>query len=435
MKEQLKKKTQLKINWGVAAYNDWRDARLKYTFDHKLAAANLNDLGNLTKGNLIHSLCYFIPEVTKRDTNDLYPGSTLYQLVVSIQKFLHVNKIPWKIIEGSEFCDVKTVLDNVMKERTAMNLGVNKKQAKLITYKIEQDLWDRGFLGDDTPEKLRTTVYYGIGMGFYLRAVGEHYSLRRWTPDSDSQITFERNDRGMRCAVYREDVVTKTHDGGLKDMRRDRKEVWIHPNVVNPERCYVRLIDKYLGLCPPFYKKPNFYLQARLIPSPACWYQNQVMGEGSIGKIIGKMMESAGYEGFYSGHSLRLSGGSRLFQAGVQRKLVKECTGHASDAVDKYQITSDEQREVLSKTLVSGPGAVVSQSSGPINSVCGSVVSHKPKSEGSMNVEKCENKSEKVNSKCNNCKSEFGNLIQEIVSSVNATGKAKIKIEIEISKE
>ena len=102
-------------------------------------------------------------------------------------------------------------------------------------------------------------------------------------------------------------MVTKTHDGGLRDMRRDRKEVWIHPNLVNPARCYVRLIDKYLGLCPPFYKKANFYLQCRNIPTPACWYQNQVMGEGSIGKIISKLMESAGYLGFYSGHSLRRS--------------------------------------------------------------------------------------------------------------------------------
>ena len=93
--------------------------------------------------------------------------------------------------------------------------------------------------------------------------------LGRWTPDQDSQITFENNDKGVRCAVYREDMVTKTHDGGLKDMRRERKEVWIHPNLENSDCCYVRLIDKYLGLCPPFYKKPNLYLQSRQHPTPA----------------------------------------------------------------------------------------------------------------------------------------------------------------------
>ena len=62
-------------------------------------------------------------------------------------------------------------------------------------------------------------------------------------------------------------------------------------------------------------------------------------------------MASAGYDGFFSGHSLRRTGGSRLFQAGVQRKLVKEVTGHASDAIDKYQVTSDSQRAAMSNIL------------------------------------------------------------------------------------
>ena len=32
-----------------------------------------------------------------------------------------------------------------------------------------------------------------------------------------------------------------------------------------------------------------------------------------------------------------------LFNAGVNRKLVKEFMGHTSDAVDQYQIASDDQ--------------------------------------------------------------------------------------------
>ena len=91
-------------------------------------------------------------------------------------------------------------------------------------------------MGGDTPDKLRTTVYYAIGLGFYLRAISEHYNLRHWCPGVDPQITFEYNDKGQRCAVYREDHVTKSHDGGLKDMRRDRKEVWIRLNVKQPRK-------------------------------------------------------------------------------------------------------------------------------------------------------------------------------------------------------
>ena len=39
------------------------------------------------------------------------------------------------------------------------------------------------------------------------------------------------------------------------------------------------------------------------------------------------------------------------FQAGVECKLVREVTGHKSDAIDQYQVTSDLQREELSKII------------------------------------------------------------------------------------
>ena len=39
------------------------------------------------------------------------------------------------------------------------------------------------------------------------------------------------------------------------------------------------------------------------------------------------------------------------YLAGVDRKIVKEFMGHASDAVDQYQITSDAQRQEMSKII------------------------------------------------------------------------------------
>ena len=97
-----------------------------FNYDVAIYFSDLSDLTNLTLENFCHALCYFIPEVTKSKGEGQYPGSTLYQLVVAIQKYLNVNKIGWKLIEGPEFEDVKTVLDNVMKERTAMNIAVKK---------------------------------------------------------------------------------------------------------------------------------------------------------------------------------------------------------------------------------------------------------------------------------------------------------------------
>ena len=353
---QLKKKTEAKVKWAVSAYNDWRNNRLyNFQYDVGIYYADLNNLETLEKNNLQHALCHFLPEVTKVKGDGMYPGSTLYQMVVAIQKYLNINKINWKLIDDVEFSDLKIVLDNLMKERTALNVGVTKKQAQVISYKDEQNLWESGVLGEDAPDKLRNTVLFLLGINIFLRAVEEHYYLRRSVAEGTSQLSFELNTRGEKCLVYREDSITKTHDGGLNDMRRERKIVWVFPSE-NRSRCPVRLVEKYLSLCPKNYKKrDNFYLQSLARPTPKQWYGCQVVGTNSIGKVVKVLMEKAHIEGFFTNHSLRRTGGTRLFQAGVDRKIVKEATGHRSDAVDAYQITSEKQREKVSKIISNQP--------------------------------------------------------------------------------
>ena len=95
--------------------------------------ADLNDLPNLTKENFEYAMLGFIPKVTKSKGGGNYPGRTLYQLYTAIQKYLNINKIPWKIVKGDEFPELQTVLDNVMKERAESNIGMVKKQAQVIT--------------------------------------------------------------------------------------------------------------------------------------------------------------------------------------------------------------------------------------------------------------------------------------------------------------
>ena len=67
------------MKWAVKAYSDWRMAKISSneSYDVKVDQANLEKLGDLTKSNLIWSLCKFIPEVTKiKDSSD-YPGKIL----------------------------------------------------------------------------------------------------------------------------------------------------------------------------------------------------------------------------------------------------------------------------------------------------------------------------------------------------------------------
>ena len=180
---------------------------------------------DLDRDSFAEALCYFIPKVTKVKGEGVYPAKTLYPLVMALKKYLNVNRIPWKLIDDPHFEDVKNVLDNVMKQCTESNVGTVKRQAELITFDQENDLWRDGYLGEDSPDKLRDTVLFLLGVNLALRAGNEHYMLRRDMPNKASLLSFERDSRGIRCLVYREDTSTKTNDRGLKQMRKECKVV------------------------------------------------------------------------------------------------------------------------------------------------------------------------------------------------------------------
>ena len=270
-------------------------------------------------------------------------------------------------------------------------------------------------MGEDSPNKLRDTVLFLLGINCLLRAVEEHYSLRRNFPGKPSQLSFQTNEFGDKCIVYTEDTVTKTHDGGLADMRHERKVCWIFPNKTNIIRCPVRLIEKYMSLCPVNYtKKDNFYLQALQKPTPKQWYGSQVVGSHTLSKVIKNLMKDAEIEGYFTNHSARRTGGTRLFQAGVDRKIVKECTGHSSDAVDKYQVTSHAQRREVSNILQSDPTIE------NCNNVTSAPVDSKPTDSSTVKVS--------VNDSQN-----VGDMINKLISGNQGKGVTKIKIEIEIT--
>ena len=297
-------------------------------------------------------MCKFIVEVTKLDGSDC-PGHTLYQLCIAIQKHLEMKGINWKLVDGPEFSKLRCCLDNVMKEHAANNIGMVKRQAQVISYSFENKLWKDRILGEETPNQLRNTVLFLLGINVGLRAGDEHYNLRRGCIDQPSQLSFQVNESGKKCLVYTEDTVTKANDGGLKNMRNERKIVWVYPST-NLVRCPVRLVEKYIKLCPevmPNTKTFNFYLRSLEKYSQTQWYGEQVVGLNTIKKVRKTMLANAKLDGYFTNHSLRHSGTTRLFNEGVDRKIIKEFTGHRSDAVDTYQITSDQQRENLSKII------------------------------------------------------------------------------------
>ena len=169
-------------------------------------------------------MCRFLAEVVKVKDGSEYPGQTLYQLCVAIQKCLFTKGLKSKLVEG-DFDDLCCTLDNLMKDRAAKSIRTTKKQANMLTFKHEQAMWEKGHLGEASPTQLRETVIFLLGIYTGLRAGDEHYNLHQDSEQLGSQLSFKRNDSGLRCLIYTEDCMTKANDGGLNIMHKDRKIV------------------------------------------------------------------------------------------------------------------------------------------------------------------------------------------------------------------
>ena len=340
--------------------------------------------------------------------------------------------IEWKIVHGSEFQDFNHVLDKVMQERSARMIGTVRKQAQVISLEYENRLWDTNILGEDTPDKLRDTVLYLLGVNCALRAGDEHYNLRRPSNLWKSQLSFENNEFGIRCLVYHEDTVTKTNKGGLHDMKKERKIVWVKPNS-NWQRCPVRIVEKYLRLLPfECNAKKNLYLQSLKKPRPYCWYSTMPVGINKVRKVVSSMLKQARLDGFFTNHSLHRTCATRLFQAGESVKVVKEITGHISDAVHKYQTTSDAQKMHVSD-IIHGNVKPINLSQAPQMELVPAV---KPVSnEEKFKLEPLKLKVDSKN-ECtfddNSCMYEGSKIENVIGAAVKAVGKRKAKMTIQI---
>ena len=140
---QIKKRTLAKMMWAVNAYCDWRTDRLKdgLNFDCRIWEADIKRVDILEKKSFKFTVCKFLAKVTKAKDGSDYPGRTLYHRVILLQKYLNENGKDWKLVEGKDFFGVRTVLDNLMKQRAKENIGNVVRQVQVISMQHEETLW------------------------------------------------------------------------------------------------------------------------------------------------------------------------------------------------------------------------------------------------------------------------------------------------------
>ena len=334
-----------KIKWAVNLFKEWQTNRNEQALNPAKAmdiSPITVTLEEMTVDEINYTVSRFICEVRKANGTE-YPADTLYSLVMCIQLYMdHIGK-NYKFLNDESFIQIKNTLDNVMKANSRNPEIKPRKQAQIITVAEEDALWDNGVLGSDTPKTLLHTMVYVNGLNFALRGGIEQRNLRA---GPTSQLSVGSNEEG-RFLCYRQDV-SKTNQGGLQHRNVSPKIVLAFENLENPERCIVRLYEKYISHLPENTTNTAFYLRPLDKPRGHVWFGAQSVGRHKLDTVVAEICKDGNLLGYRTNHSLRASAATRMFDAEVDEQLICEVTGHRSSAVRSYKRTNTAQKRKMS---------------------------------------------------------------------------------------
>ena len=207
----------------------------------------------------------------------------------------------------------------------------------------EEKLWSEGVLGVDTPTVLLNALFFLNGKILCLRGGREHKQLKL------SQFSFS-TDSGGEYVTYTENG-SKNRSGTYKDKPGDNKVVKQYSSADLGNKCCVSILKLYLSKLPPKVLKDKssvFYWKAKeKIPynADSPWFTSNPIGRNQLESMVGKMCGRIGIEG-KTNYSLRATGTTRLFEANVPEKMIKNRT-----ALRMYETSSVTQERAVSKIL------------------------------------------------------------------------------------
>ena len=87
-------------------------------------------------------------------------------------------------------------------------------------------------------------------------------------------------------------------------------------------------------------------------PKGDVWYSSVPIGRNKLAQMVSDVCKEAGIQGHKSNHSLRATGATELFIAGVPEKIIQERTGHRSiECLRMYERTTQKQQQAVSNIL------------------------------------------------------------------------------------
>ena len=277
----IPKKTKKDTAWCAKIWNDWSSQRNSSS----ASGEHVPDIANMEITQLQRWMSRFVLEIRKTDGTP-YPPESIYHIVCGIMRFVrHNGKPEVDFFRDQAFAEFRTVLDAEMKRLKAAGIGSRAHKAEPLTPEEEEMLWDKGVLGDHSPQALLNTVFYQNGVNFALRSGNKHRQLRY----KDCQIQVVERPGERPYLQYVEDV-SKNNQGGLRGRKNRSKEVIHHSNEENLFRCPVRLFKLYNKLCPKDRPENAFYLQPLRKFKEDCWFSVKPLGHNPLNNMVKQMI-------------------------------------------------------------------------------------------------------------------------------------------------
>ena len=344
-KKFIPKNTDSSTKWALSNFLSWRDKRNAVHPGNQVPPDLLvcSDATVLSKW-----LTLYVAETRKRDGGQ-YPPKSIYSLLTGLLRHMRCRNVscPNFLDTGNpKFASFHNALDNVFRQLRSKGVGAEARQTEALSKEDEEALWKSGVLGYSSPKHLLRTVFFLNGKNFCLRGGAEQRDLK---------ISQLKRLTDPPMYVYTENH-SKNRAGGLTQMRIKNKTVPIVAVPESGDRCYVAVLDAYLAKLPTAaFEKDNFYVQpAMSYDASKPWFTANPIGRNTLNNMVKEICRDGEIAGEKTNHSLRATGESTLFQAGVPEKIIQERSGHLSlNGLRQYQRTTLGQQEVVSKLLTS----------------------------------------------------------------------------------
>lgn len=339
--------TTANSNWAIKNFKDWASNRSAMTPNDPVPPDLLNSQDTVL---LCKWLCRYVME-TRRTDGSHYPPATLRSLLSGVNRKLQENKAPFSILDKDDhrFKDLLKTMDTVCSDLHRQGIGATKNSAKVIELDHEDTFWRKGLLGYSTPKILQRTIFFYVGLNFVLRGVQEQQDL---VPSQFNRVPQDRS--VYNTTVYYEytELASKNNQHRFKDINAQNKVTRAYALPGN-QKCIVKMLDKYLSLLPT--NAPYFYMRANeefREEQAGPVFTKQRVGINILKNILPVLSKESGIGVHYTNHSLRATAITRLFNNGVEEKIIAETSGHRSTkALRVYERTSEQQKKQVTHVI------------------------------------------------------------------------------------